>query len=198
MSHLLGARSQRDIVSYFFCRFDDEGSLSCTTIVGTLVRQLISDLPAQAFRAFRKTSSQTAMADFIRNTLSPEYQYFIILDGLDECEEGQVAEVVEFLYDLFASSALQFKVFLSTRPHVPTWLVKRFAPQQRVILDDKETRPQVASDMEAFISATLMDWLGGDEPELQIGDPTVVPEVCQRLISEAGGMYVDAHRDSHI
>ena len=189
MSSLLDDLSDQYLASYFFCRFDEEESLQCKTIVGSIIRQLVINLPAEKFDMFgQKYPSQTAMVDFLQNALSREKQHFIVLDGLEECEDGQMRAVVETLHDLFDCSGLRSKIFISSRPTVPGWLRKFFSAQARIDLDSKEARLKIVSDIEAYISATLIDWLNGEEPELHIGDRTVIPEVCDRLVEGSDGM----------
>ena len=192
-SHLLGCRSEGEIVSYFFCRFDDEESLQCETIMGSIIRQLVSHLPAQDFGKFsKKKPSLVSMVDFIKNALSSEYQYYIILDGLDECNEGQVLKVIEAFDETLTLSGLPLKIFLSSRPDAPVWLLKRFSARQRINLEGKENQSDIATDIRDFISATLTNWMEGEEPELQIGDQAVKLKVCDRLLEESDGMYVSS------
>lgn len=133
------------------------------------------------------------MIDFAQNALTPENRYFIVLDGLDECEEGQMMEVAEIFHDLLASSSLPFKIFLSTRPNVSGRLFKKFSTKQRISLETKDIRPEVGADIEKYISVTLEDWLSGEEPELQVGDPTVIPEIRDRLVDGSDCMYVNSY-----
>lgn len=163
--------------------------MQCETIIGSLVRQLVSDLPAKGLRKLdRKKPLRTDIVDFVRNILSDEHRYFIVLDGLDECEEGQMMEVIEGFHDLFASSSPPVKIFLSSRPRVPSWLPRKFQAEQRIILDSGENRNRLDTDIEAFISATLADWLSGESPELQIGSPATIHQICERLTGESDGM----------
>lgn len=179
--------SQKDLVCFHFCRFDDQESLKASTIIGSIARQLVNDLPEDSFSDFEYHST---IVDFLKNTLENIRQYFIILDGLDECNESNIREVSETLHSLLSYSHLHIKVFWCSRPNIPQWIPSKLRTQQHVSLETVQSQSQVASDIGRFIDVTLEEWLEGDTPRLQIGDPTLVLMIEDRLKNEAGGMYI--------
>ena len=182
--------SPKDVTAYFFCRFDETESLKAKTIIGSIARQLVSDLPAAAFRALDQNSTNgTSIISVLENMLSHTRQYFIVLDGLDECGEVQIKEIVEFLHRLWLSPHLLIKLFWSSRPNVLRWLSRRFPTQQRINLDTVENQSRVAHDINTFIGVTLEEWLDGEAPELQINDPSLIETILHCLEKEAEGMY---------
>lgn len=182
---IMEALSPRDVTTFFFCRFDDQESLQARTIIGSIARQLLSDVSADAFRGFH----ETPVIDFLKSTLSHTRQYFVILDGLDECDEAQIQEVAEVLHSLLNSPQLHFKIFWCSRPNVLNWLPIKFQPQHHVSLDTVESQERIAADIGRFIHNTLQEWLEGDTPELQISDPTLPLTIVDRLEKGAHGMY---------
>ncbi|KAI4127094.1 MAG: hypothetical protein LQ338_003380 [Usnochroma carphineum] len=181
-----GKLSPKDAASFFFCRFGDQESLEARTVIGSLARQLVSDVPEDAFRGF---SHKTPIEHFLKSTLSDTRQYFVILDGLDECDEAQIREVADILHSLL-SSPLHFKIFWCSRPNVVNWLPPKFQPQQQVSLDSDESQDRIASDIGRFVEVTLVEWLEGDTPDLQISDPNLVVTIVERLEKEAQGMFL--------
>lgn len=189
-AHLLEEVSPKDVIAFFFCRFDETESLKAKTIIGSIARQLVSDLPAIAFRGFNRGSTdETTIISTLEATLSHTRQYFIVLDGLDECGEAQVKEVANIFHGLLLSPSLRIKLFWSSRPNVLSWLPGSFLTQQRINLETVENQSRVAHGIHAFIRATLEEWLEGETPELQINDPTLVETILDRLEKEAQGMY---------
>lgn len=181
----------KDVTSYFFCRFDDEDSLQAKNIIGSIARQMVSGLRAEAFFDFDKGPLDgPAILEFLENSLSNTRRHFIILDGLDECNETQIREVTEALYRLLNSSSLHIKLFWSSRSNVLSWLLVKLEPQQRIHLDTVECQKHIAHDIREFINTTLEEWLDRDPPELQIWDPTLVLSIIDHLETEAHGMYV--------
>ena len=182
--------SPKDVTSFFFCRFDDQESLKAKTIIGSIARQLVNDLPADTFREFnRETTDGTAIIRFLESSLSNTRQYFIVLDGLDECNEAQIKEVAGIFHGLLNSPLLHVKIFWASRPHVASWLSLKIQPQQHISLDTVESQSQIALDIHEFINTTLGEWLEGDTPEMKINDPTLVLVIVDHLEKEAHGMY---------
>ena len=190
ISHLIESRRPTDVTSFFFCRFDDQESLKATTIIGSIARQLVNDSPEDRFRAF---SRETPVVEFLKNTLSntPRYRrYFIVLDGLDECDEEQMRETCGMLHDLFSLPHLHIKLFWCSRPNIVDWLPLKLQCQQHISLESVESQGYVASDIGKLINSRLEEWLDGDSPQLRIGDPTLPLKIVQCLENEAQGMYV--------
>ena len=189
-AHLIEKVSPKDVTAFFFCRFDETESLKAKTIVGSVARQLLSDLPAKEFCAFnQKSIDETSIISALEVMLSHTREYFIVLDGLDECEEAQVKEVAGIFHGLLLSPHLHIKLFWSSRPNVLSWLPRRFLTQQHIDLETVENQSRVAHDIRKFILVTLEEWLEGETPELQIGDPTLIITIQDRLEKEAQGMY---------
>ena len=187
ISHLIESRRPRDVTGFFFCRFDDQDSLKATTIIGSIARQLVNDSPEDKFRGF---SRETPVVEFLKNTLSNTRQYFIVLDGLDECSEEQIRETCGMLHDLLSLPHLHIKLFWCSRPNVVDWLPLRLQSQQHINLESVESQGHIASDIGKLIHSRLDEWLHGDSPQLRIGDQTLPWTIVQCLENEAQGMYV--------
>ena len=189
-AHLIETLSPKDVTSFFFCRFDDQESLKAKTIIGSVVRQLVNDLPADTFREFSlENTNRVAIIKFLETALNHTRQYFIVLDGLDECREAQIKEVAKFFYGLLASPLLRVKTFWSSRPNVLNWLPGRFLTQQHIDIESIENQSIVAHDIRKFIRITLEEWLEGESPELEINDPALIFTIIGHLEKEAQGMY---------
>ena len=189
-AHLVGTLSSGNVACFFFCRFDDEISLKAKTVIGSTIRQLVSNLPATAFQELSyKTTDWSTIIGFLEGALSHTHQYFIVLDGLDECEEAQIHEVARFLHRLLTSSVLCIKIFWSSRPNVQRWVPERFLVQRHIDSESTENQSKVACDIHKFIRVTLEEWLDGETPELQINDPDLIRIIPDHLETKAQGMY---------
>ena len=190
VAHLIEKLSPKDVTAYFFCRFDEAESLKAKTIIGSIARQFARDLPATKFRTFSQESTEgTSIISALEAMLSHSRQYFVVLDGLDECGEVQIKEVVEICHKLLCSPYLRIKLFWSSRQNVSRWLSRSFLTQQRIDLETVENQSRVAHDINTFIVVTLMEWLDGEAPELQINDPSLIGTILHCLEKEAEGMY---------
>ncbi|KAI4231759.1 MAG: hypothetical protein LQ349_005400, partial [Xanthoria aureola] len=173
------------VTGFFFCRFDDQESLKATTIIGSIAKQLVYDLPEDKFRNF---SRETPILEFLKRTLSDTRQYFIILDGLDECNEEQIRETCGILHGLLSLPHLNIKLFWCSRPNVMDWLPPRLQSQKYINLESVESQGHIASDIGKLIHSRLEEWLDGDSPQLRIGDPTLPLIIVQCLENEAQGI----------
>ncbi|KAL8911353.1 MAG: hypothetical protein Q9172_007688 [Xanthocarpia lactea] len=194
ISHkMMESMSPNDVISFFFCRFDDQESLKARTIVGSIARQFVDDIPEDNFRGF---CNDIPVIEYLEIALSHTRQYFIILDGLDECSEVEIREVSEDLHRLLSSPRVQIKIFWFSRPNVVDWLPSKLKTEQQISLETTESQDRIASDIREFIKSTLEEWLEGDTPKLRILDPTTALTVVRYLKKEAHG--IEKKSDQHI
>lgn len=189
IAHLIENVSSKDATTFFFYRFDDQESLKTRTRIGSVARQLVQNLPTDAFRTFNHNNiDEVDIVRFLEATLDHTRQYFIVLDGLDECEEAQVKELAKIFHNLLLSPRLRIGVFWSSRSNLLSWLPGRFLTKQHINLETMENQDKIARDIDEFIQHTLEEWLEGETPELQINDPIVPITIRDRLEKEAQGM----------
>ena len=189
IAHLPSELLATDCVSYFFCRYDDLESLTIRIIIGSIARQLLSDQQHEMFtkldQDIRESKPDTDwISDMLKRTLSTDRQYFVILDGLDECEDTEAHEVVRFLESLLASPNLRIKVFYSSQA-----TSSKFSPLGRSIAwCISINHENIASDLEYYIDSSLEQRL--ENGYLQLGDPNLILSIQQALKEGAQGMYV--------
>jgi hypothetical protein len=187
---LRAARKRNEIVSYYFCRLDNEASLSARNILGSLARQILDTQIEQSEyetllslqEATEDLSSTTDVVQFLLSHLQVDEatKYYVVLDGLDECDGSQVQAVAQAMAEL-CSKYIGFKVLCAGRPG----LEKRFkstAPQYRIMVNEEK----VESDMDHYITETLYKCL--EDGVLTLGDQAIVTEIYDTLRAKADGM----------
>jgi hypothetical protein len=92
-------------LAYFFCRHDLPESLIARTVMGALIRQIISPFPHRfdEFAAVEATGFYR-LVDLMRRVVPPRYAIYIILDGFDLCsyrERNIITEQLELLRKQF-------------------------------------------------------------------------------------------------
>ncbi|KAI4210986.1 MAG: hypothetical protein LQ351_006213 [Letrouitia transgressa] len=127
---------------------------------------------------------------FLEAVLDNSRQYFIVLDGLDECEEAEIKEVADVFHDLLLLPRLHIKFFWSSRPNVQNWLPGRFLTKQHIDLGTVENQDKIACDIRTFVHLTLEEWLDGDTPKVRINDPTIIITILDCLEKGAQGMFL--------
>jgi hypothetical protein len=104
-----------------------------------------------------------------------EKSFTCFVDALDECDEQQVVEMVQYFEDLAEQSASRgvlFRVCFSSR-HYPYIVLKQGI---RLTLEDQTGHSE---DLEAYVSSRL-----------QIEDPGILEELQPRLLGKAAGVFM--------
>lgn len=183
------ARKSNEIVCYYFCCVDNEASLSARSILGSLARQILDTQIEQGkyetllhLQEATRNLSTTELIQFLvyRLEAGEGKKYYVILDGLDECDGNQVQAVARAMVEL-CSKRIGFKILCAGRPG----LEKQFnltALQYRIMVNEEK----VKSDMDHYILKTLEKCL--EDEVLTLGDPAIIIEIYNTLRDKAGGM----------
>ena len=161
--------------------------MKARTIFGCIARQLAVDLPAEKVQNFEpNTTDIQAISRFLNAVLAPTRRYFIILDGLDECEESELRDLLGALKCLLSPPQLRVKVFLTTRTNVKDWISQELQPYQHLALNASQYQERIALDLEKVINTALQERL--EKGKLHVGDPTLILKIEDALNSRAQGM----------
>ncbi|CAI7590492.1 unnamed protein product [Penicillium glandicola] len=190
---LHAARKSNEVVCYYFCRVDNEASLSARNILGSLVRQIldaeIEKSNYESLLSLEETTRGLSTSEIIHFLLGhletcAGKKYYIILDGLDECSGNQVKAVVEALIELCRSDVeCSFKILCACRPGLEK-LFKLTRTQYRIMVNEKK----VMSDMDHYITMMLEKRL--EDGGLTLGDSTIITEIYSTLRDKSDGMFL--------
>ncbi|ETI24164.1 hypothetical protein G647_03533 [Cladophialophora carrionii CBS 160.54] len=173
-------------VAYFFCSHDDAESLNARTILGSLVRQLLSFLDQETFDTIAvpdpSTFDEDDMTTHLLTLLSGSArQFFVLIDGLDECTEGELGKLLESLHRMLRSRHC-FHLFCSSRPDLHPKYRSILQHQYKVSLSDEN--PEIAQ----YIETALRDRL--EAGSLSIGDPSIIFSIRDALLKGSQGMFL--------
>ncbi|RAH44039.1 ankyrin repeat domain-containing protein [Aspergillus brunneoviolaceus CBS 621.78] len=113
-----------------------------------------------------------------------ERMYYIVLDGIDECETAQIREMARALEMLSQGKVGTLKIICTGRPGLEVDLFKRGRPQHRVVID----QGKLNVDMERYIAATLYDCL--EDGELVLQDEDIITTIADALLEGSQGMFL--------
>jgi hypothetical protein len=127
IDHLLQTCTPDDALIYAFCEFRNQQSVIAGAILRTLFSGLLRAYPRRVTPDFddlveeerkRKSPPQSVarILDLIRRAAQRFNQIYLILDGLDECEGRERAELLKILPILASDDG--FNVFVVSRPEV--------------------------------------------------------------------------------
>ena len=172
------------VVAYFFCRHDEAESLQTRVIIGSIARQIFDHVKSDIVDAIAEmrpsTKDTDQILDYLQELLpSNSHNYFIIIDGLDECEQNETRLVLQSLQQLLMSKYV-FRVYCSSRPDVFHWTHAILEPKWNISMS------QTITDIEEFIEDTLEAHL--ESGILSIGDPTIILAIRDALLKKAHGM----------
>ncbi|KAJ5971338.1 uncharacterized protein N7479_001256 [Penicillium vulpinum] len=188
---LHAARKSNETVSYYFCRVDNEASLSARNILGSLARQILDTQIEQSeyetllsLEEITRDLNTTDVVQFLLSHLKIDknMKYYVILDGLDECDGSQIRAVTHAIAEL-CSNHTDFKILCAGRPGLEKRL-KSTTPQYRIMVNEKKVKP----DMDRYITKTLDKCL--EDEVLTLGDHTIIPEIYNTLRDKADGMFL--------
>ncbi|KAJ5211076.1 hypothetical protein N7491_010893 [Penicillium cf. griseofulvum] len=190
VAHLHASRKPGDIISYYFCSPDYEVSLSARNIFGSLARQLLdaeievaeNDSLQRLYEGSRDLNTAETI-EFLLAHLKDDKKYYIILDGLDECDGSEIQQVARGIAKL-CGRAKGFKLLCTGRPGLERQLFRIIQPNCRIAMTERK----VESDIDQYIATTLGRCL--DEEQLKLGDPKLIMKISNALHDGSNGMFL--------
>jgi ankyrin repeat domain-containing protein 50 len=181
------------VISYFFCKHDEAESLKARTIIGSVARLLFSCMKLEVVDKVDPINTSFLDTDnvleYLRTLLPSDLQeYFIIIDGLDECNKKELKLLIEYLKELLTSTHI-FHIYCSSRPDVYRWVPALLRPQWNVSMSE------ASSEIAQYIERELEERL--ESGSLCLGDPTIILTIQDALVKGSQGMLVFTDR-SHM
>ena len=191
IENLILKKSLDSSLAYFFCRSDEAASLKARKVIGSLARQFFEDLPIETLRLNQAELSIGDIIPDIERILSkmllllPRHkQYFLVLDGLDECDYEEVWVLIESIQSLLKSSEYTFRVFWTGRSDFTSRVSDHFRPDFQVHISPTNNGPEISR----FINLALENAL--ESNRLKLRDPNIVLKIQDALEAGAQEMFV--------
>lgn len=189
VAYLHKVQQASDIISYFFCQYDHEDSLQARNILGSITRQLLDsqiehakdDLLSSLHNNSQDLSAPETI-DFLASHFEDSKTYYVILDGLDECESSELRQIARAMDKLSKSRSMDLKILFAGRPELERGLFNTFDPDYKMALARKE----VDSDIDQYIATTLEECL--EDERLKLGDQALKSEIAEALREGSHGM----------
>ena len=192
-------------ISFFFNAVGTSLEKSATGMYRSLLAQLLEKLPrlqsifgSLGFKSSRISDDYAWDIETLKSLFEEAVQTFggtsviCFIDGLDECDEGQVRDMMVFFERLgrsVASLAIRFHVLFSSR-HYPHITLKQGLT---LVLEGRNSHIQ---DISTYISRTL-----------RISDNKLADQIRLDLLEKSGGIFLwvvlairvlnDAHNNGH-
>ncbi|KAJ5713959.1 uncharacterized protein N7483_011140 [Penicillium malachiteum] len=184
--------SQDIPVAYFFCRHDVAKTLQSRTIIGSLIRQILSNLETSCFTELLDTLIPCAELDeydkmavlLEKGFESRRLQCFLVIDGLDDLSAYERVVTIAELSKI--QEKVNIHLCVSFRSD-PTSHKRRFCFED---FDNATVMPipDNTSEIQAFILEELEACL--ENQKLVVGDPTLILEIREALFNGSQGMFL--------
>ena len=130
------AREQNIAVTCFYFDFAARKEQSATSMLGSLVKQMVSGMeriPEEISRAFKEQKKTIGgcgpqLVNIVKmlQAITSSQPTFMCIDGLDECVGVQRLRVLDSLQQILAKSP-GTRIFITGRPHIQADIEKRLA-----------------------------------------------------------------------
>lgn len=188
IKHLIErSKHTKDTVLYTYFKGEERNTQYLPTqMISSLVKQLCWSLPAlpepaiEFYNDFPKNGRRPSFNDLeslFRKCLNLFERVFIVLDGLDECEQKHRKTILNFLFDLGAQSEL--RVFVASRKEIDI----SHAFRRHKFLDVRSTNHLAQEDIARLVKHRVVTELSHIDPEVQ-------ELVIQTVTKKSEGMYV--------
>lgn len=191
IAHLEQANDAQRYIAYHFCRTGHKNTLTARGVLGNIARQMltrvIGQLQEDQLQKLLERSEDVShedLIDVLQAHLEPNLgiSYFIILDGLDECSEGDLAAVLSQLKRFSSNPQFCVKILYSCRPDLESVLSKYLRYDAKLVF----AKHSLQADVEKFIDVTLQQCI--DNERLKIRDSRLLLKIATVLENECNGM----------
>ena len=175
-------------VSFIYCNSRDAPKSNPTILLGSILKQLcllrsslpegVEDLYNALDKERSKSPSWSELSTLLLPVASEFEKSFLVVDGLDECEDME--KFSRFLIDVGASKSARLKVFVTSRPE--NRLVKVFRHVPTITITSSS-----ADDVKLYIESEIGKIIQNEK--LLLGEPRLKDEIIESLVSKADGMY---------
>ncbi|KAG4258041.1 hypothetical protein FPRO03_02996 [Fusarium proliferatum] len=192
-------RPPQQFVSFFFARFDDPLSLNAETIIRSCIQQLVSAIDMDTLDpkfvcALDEQLSQARLALFSFEFLSDLYlsaakaikQWFIVIDGLDECSTDEQSKLLKFFQGITSRNDTTRNIsFVFASRETCTNAIKSIFPESQRLVTGLES---TSVDIDSYVDDIIMDKLSTGE--LVVSDPRLLKEILTTISSKEQGMFL--------
>ena len=186
---MLDSVSESYTLAFYYCDYADQVTLSPKAVVGSLVKQLLTDseLPREIadhiFNVFHEedySPTQKELAELFRMAFSLSSRAFLVIDGLDECEKNACREILSIIKWILKITGCVIKVYISSQSDVQ--ILHALAAYPRISLSTST----LSSDIEAYVTSATQALI--EERQLLIQSPALEREIITALKEKANGM----------
>ena len=186
---LVVSDSTKSQVVYYYCDYADPKTLQAKHLFEAIVKQLIMQglVPADVECQLRQSvidearvPEETLLQKSILSTVEAFQGLYVILDGLDECENETRRDVTALIEHLLANNEAAVKIFVSCRDD--EHILRSLDVHPCIQLSET----MMAIDIDAFVTGSVRSKVKSGE--LRMNSPALEGEIVAELVTKAHGM----------
>ena len=187
--HLDKSNSPINNVIYFYCDYADPPSLQPVHVYRALLQQLffrglttetIVKSVVEALRSNSHGLGEEKLINLIHATIQSCANLFVIIDGLDECEQNGQQALTTSLFRLLTIGGSKVKIVVTCRDE--GHLLTEFGKFGRLHISSGAS----AADIQSYISYAIASSLSSGD--LTIRNRALEEEIISKLVEKAQGM----------
>ena len=178
-------------VVYYYCDYADQRTLQIDRMIGTLLKQFFvrGHIPEEfearvplGYGEDGQTLGMNELMDLVCLAIKLNSVTFVVLDGLDECENRTRQQMISFLNRLSGLETTVTKTLILCREE------DQLLRSLQGTLWIRMTPSALEGDIKSFVSASVSSRvLSG---ELRIRNPQLELEIVSELVNKAHGMFL--------
>lgn len=178
-------------VAYYYCDYSDLPTLDISTILGTIIKQLLEtfiDIPedvegmiSRCYRPSTKIPDHELLIVTLFLVIDLFHNVFIIIDGIDELGKEEQNVTLSVVKRLAQHKSTEVKMFVFSRRE-ETYITKSLQSFRRIDLSTANT----ASDISCFIKGAVRSKI--ESEELTLHNPSLEHDIVRALLDGAQGM----------
>ena len=122
------------------------------------------------------------LAKILKSTIVSHSIAFLVIDGLDECDDKTQRDIIDFLKGLIESGACEIRILVTCRDESQTLGVISHWPS--IFLSESA----IGDDLRRFVSFSVRSSI--ERGDLNVSDTSLEREIVAVLAEKAHGMFV--------
>ena len=181
--------SRKPHVVYYYCDYADSRTLQAKHLFEAIVKQLIIQriVPKEVECQLRQSvidearvPGETLLQEGILSTVKAFRGLYVILDGLDECENETRRDITALIARLLVRNEAVVKIYVSCRED--EHILQSLDVHSCIQLSET----MMATDINAFIAGSVRSKV--ESGKLRINSPAVEEDIVAELVAKAHGM----------
>lgn len=191
MANIVAQINMHQTCAFFFCTFKDQESLKATAVLGSIAFHLLDSIPGDdstwdVLSRQEDTASRVLTSAGITRLLTellPEHErYVLVFDGLEDCPNDEITEVIHGLRRLMACRTVLLCYSARSGSMFQQLTVQKLAAKFSVSLDEE----MHDGEIKAYITEEIARRKQASQPGLFSDE--LVELVRQQLLAGAQGM----------